>query len=120
LDAIGNGLQALKLSALANPPKPPMPASMTEEGGEGAAAAPEADAQADKTPDPYAKFPLPYVIGTVEFHEDDFCGLFLSSEGAHTSLHHRPGASHSWPTFLPSTNADFATSRFDGPMVVCR
>jgi hypothetical protein len=89
LDAIGNGLQALKLSALANPPKPPMPASMTE-GGEGAAAAPEADAQADKTPDPYAKFPLPYVIGTVEFHEDDFCGLFLSSEGAHTSLHHRP------------------------------
>jgi hypothetical protein len=90
LDAIGNGLQALKLSALANPPKPPMPASMTEEGGEGAAPAPEADAQADKTPDPYAKYPLPYVIGTVEFHEDDFCGLFLSSEGAHTPHHHHP------------------------------
>lgn len=84
---------------MANPPKPPVPVTMTEEEQEGTEAA--AEAQADKAPvqlvttravccfhcthllfqDPYAKFPLPYVIGTVEFHEDDYCGLFVLSEG---------------------------------------
>eukprot|EP00005_Dracoamoeba_jomungandri_P001046 CAMPEP_0174255072 /NCGR_PEP_ID=MMETSP0439-20130205/4403_1 /TAXON_ID=0 /ORGANISM="Stereomyxa ramosa, Strain Chinc5" /LENGTH=1770 /DNA_ID=CAMNT_0015337061 /DNA_START=22 /DNA_END=5334 /DNA_ORIENTATION=- len=30
--------------------------------------------------DVYAKYDLPHVIGTVEFHQDDFCGLFAFSE----------------------------------------
>jgi hypothetical protein len=62
-----------------------MPASMNEEDGT-QHQAPEADAQADKMPDPYAMYPLPYVIGTVEFHDDDYCGIHASSEGTHGHL----------------------------------
>lgn len=90
------------MSSLANAPKPPVPSSMTEEGQEVI----ESDVDSDKLPvsslwvsyffctslsslktqDPYAKYPLPYVIGTVEFHDDDYCGLYVLSEGLHYPL----------------------------------
>jgi hypothetical protein len=70
IEALGHGLEALRLSNIAQKNAEPEEEEPVEE---------------EENPlDRYSRFPLPHVIGTPEFHEDENCGLFFLSDGKAT------------------------------------
>ncbi len=80
-DAIGLGLTAMSLTDFGRPPKQPKSApAAPPEGADSAAAVEEPAASSEEeeedTNDRFNRRPLPFVIGTEEFDEDDHVGLF--------------------------------------------
>jgi WASH complex subunit FAM21 len=77
-DAIGLGMSALSLTEFGRPPKPvPVAQPEAPDGAAPAAEAPVEESSEDEgANDRFNRRPLPFVIGTEEFDEDDHVGLF--------------------------------------------
>jgi hypothetical protein len=77
-EAIGLGVAAMALTSFGRQPKAPVAVAAPPEGADGAAesAAPADDSESEDEHDRFNRRPLPFVIGTEEFDEDDRVGLF--------------------------------------------